>query len=178
MRRYGINAAMLIITALFLLTGAQAQTADAPTPEKIELTKDGEVKAIKYTLKQYEIKRFAARLLKNKYLYVYFLDPSLDNAPPSAVKLDSAQTTYSGAPGTTNYDGSGVKAKIEWEVTNGVAQKVFSGTDAKADHTQISADGDYLITLKCISSAGCDYWLRVKVDKEAPQPVTIDLTQP
>jgi len=116
-------------------------------------------------------------LLKDKYLYVYFLDPSQDNAGPSTVKVDSAQSTYAGMVGTTNSNVLVPKAKIEWEVTNGETKKIFSGTDVRIEHAQVRADGDYYITLKCVTGnheLPCEYWLRLKVDKNPPPAVTVD----
>jgi hypothetical protein len=39
---------------------------------------------------------------------------------------------------------------------------------------QVPADGDYYLTLKCVSDRACEYWLRVRVEKTPPAPVTVD----
>jgi hypothetical protein len=156
-----INAAILVFAALLLFTDAQAQ-------ERIDLSKEGDLKAIKFTLKEGETKNFVVQLPKDKYLYVYFLDPSFDTATNPTVKVDSAQSSYAGAPGTTSGEVPVPKAKVNWELTNSTAQKIFAGSDVKMETPQIPADGDYSLTLKCVTYGGCLNWLRVKVEKTAP----------
>lgn len=170
-----INAAMLTLFALLALSfNAPAQTT--PAPEKIDLSKEGDLKAIKFTLKEGETKKYAAQLTKDKYLYVYFLDPSLDTVTNPLVQKDSSSTTIAGGKGTTSDDSKNPTAKTTWELTENLDKKVFSGTDLKMETPHISADGEYYITLKCAASEGCTNWLRVKVEKTAPSsaPVTVD----
>ena len=171
------NTAMLMLAALLLLAfNAQAQTAvPSPTPEKIDLAKEGDLKTIKFTLKEGETKKYAAQLTKDKYLYVYFSDPSLDNATALTnplVQKDSAQTSFAGARGTTSDASVAPTAKINWELTENMDKKVFTSSDIKMETPQIPADGEYFITLKCVASGGCTNWLRVKVEKTALPPTS------
>lgn len=172
-----INATMLTLVALLVLTfNASAQTAaPAPTPERIDLSKEGEVKSIQFTIKGGDTRKFAVHLPKDKYLWVYFSDPSLDNAPPSTVKIDSAQTTYTGAPGSRADVPGGVIAKLNWELLDNADKKIFAGSERQIDTPQIAADGEYFLTVKCITVDGCTNWLRVKTDKNpSVQAVTVD----
>lgn len=168
-----INAVMLTFAALFLTYGARAQTA-APAPERIDLSKEGDLKAIQFALKLYETKRYVLQLPKDKYLWVYFLDPSLESgAANPLVKVDSAQSTYAGASGTTDSNGT-LSAKTTWELTDKADKKIFAGSDVKVDSPQVSADGEYFLTIKCVTGE-CKNWLRVKVDKTAAQQTaTVD----
>lgn len=175
MKRF-INTVFLSLAALLLLAfNAQAQTA-APTPEKIDLSKEGDLKVIKFTLNEGETKKYAAQLTKDKYLYVYFLDPSLDTVTNPLVQKDSAQTTFAGMRGTTSDGAVTPTAKINWELTENLDKKVFTGTDIKVETPHISANGEYFISLKCVTSGGCTNWLRVKVEKTAPPsaPITVE----
>ena len=171
-----INASMLALVALLLTFNAQAQTATtspAPTPERIDLSKEGDLKAIQFTLKLYETKKFVFQLPKDKYLWVYFLDPSMENATNPLVQVDSAQSSYAGASGTTDYNGT-LPTKITWELMDNADKKIFAGSDVKIDSPQISADGEYFLTIKCMTGE-CKNWLRVKVDKTAAvQTATVD----
>ena len=181
MRKF-IDAAALTLAALFLTFDAQAQTAaPAPTPERIDLSKEGDLKAINFTLKEGQAKKFAARLAKDKYLYVYFQDPSLDTATGLTnvlVQKDSAQTSFAGVRGTTSDGAVAPTAKTTWELTDTSDKKVSSGSDLTMEAPQISADGEYFITLKCVTSGGCTNWLRVKVEKTAPPPSTTTVEFP
>jgi hypothetical protein len=171
-----INAAMLMVVALLLTVNTQAQTATpSPTPERIDLSKEGDLKTIAFTLKEGETKKYAARLTKDKYLYVYFSDPSRDNATTLTnpmVQIDSAQTSFAGVRGSTSDASVAPTTKITWELTENMDKKVFTSSDIKTETPQIPADGEYFITLKCVASGGCTNWLRVKVEKTALPPTS------
>jgi hypothetical protein len=177
-----INAIILMLPVLLIVSSVRAQTATpspASTPERIDLSKEGDLKAIKFTLKEGETKKYAAQLSKDKYLYVYFSDPSLDNSATLTnplVQKDSAQTSFAGVRGTTSDGAVAPTAKITWELTENLDKKVLSSSDLKMETPHISADGEYYITLKCVVSGGCTNWLRVKVEKTAPAsaPATVE----
>ena len=70
-----------------------------------------------------ETKKFVVQLPKDKYLWVYFADPSLDNATNPLRQVDSSQTSFAGANGTRQGDTGGVAAGFIWELT-GAADKI------------------------------------------------------
>jgi hypothetical protein len=171
-----INAAMLTLVALLLTFNAQAQTAaPSPTPERIDLSKEGELKTIPFTLKLSETIKFVVKLPKDKYLWVYFLDPSLDNAPPSTVNIDSSQTSFAGVNGSRQGDRGGIAAGFIWELTDTADKKIFTSSNViQVDSPQIPADGEYNLTINC-KTGECKNWLRIKVDKTAAaQTTTVD----
>ena len=169
-----INAVMLTLVALLLTFNTQAQTA-SPTPEKIDLSKEGELKTIPFTLKLSETKKFVVQLPKDKYLWVYFADPSLDNANNPLRQVDSAQTSFAGVNGSRQGDTGGIAAGFIWELTGAADKKIFTSSNIiKVDSPQIPTDGEYYITINC-NTGECKNWLRIKVDKEAAaQTATVD----
>jgi hypothetical protein len=174
-----INAVMLTLVAALLLTfNTQAQTA-APslTPERIDLSKEGELKTIPFTLNLSETKKFVVQLPKDKYLWVYFADPSLDNSTNSnpLVQVDSSHTSFAGVNGSRQGDRGGINAGFIWELTGAADKKIFTSSNViKVDSPQIPADGEYYLTINCTTGA-CKNWLRIKVDKEAAaQTATVD----
>ncbi|HEX8287055.1 MAG TPA: hypothetical protein VF556_03620 [Pyrinomonadaceae bacterium] len=171
-----INAAMLTFAVLFLVLGAQAQTAaTAPTPERIDLSKEGDLKAIQFSLKLSETKKFVIQLPKDKYLWVYFADPSLDNATNPLKQVDSSQTSFAGVNGSRQGDSGGIAAGFIWELTGASDKKIFTSSNViKVDSPQIPADGEYYLTINCTTGV-CNNWLRIKVDKTAAaQTATVD----
>ena len=172
------NTVMLMLAALLLLAfNAQAQTATpAPTPERIDLSKEGELKSIPFTLKIYETTKFVVKLPKDKYLWVYFLDPSLDNATNPLKQVDSSLVSIAGGNGTTESSKNGIASGFVWELTDTTDKKIFTSSGfIKIDAPQIPADGEYYLTINCNKTVECKNWLRIKVDKEAAaQSVTVD----
>lgn len=176
-----INAAPFgfAVTALLLLVfafNAQAQTAvTSPTPERIDLSKEGELKTIPFTLKLSETKKFVVKLPKDKYLWVYFADPSLDNVTNPLKQVDSAQTSFAGVNGSRQGDTGGIAAGFIWELTGAADKKIFTSSNIiKVDSPQIPADGEYYLTINC-TTGECKNWLRIKVEKEAAaQTATVD----
>ncbi len=172
-----INVAMLTFAALLVFTfNAQAQTdTTTPTLERIDLSKEGDTKAIQFSLKLSETKKFVLQLPKDKYLWVYFADPSLDNATNPLKQVDSSQVSFAGVNGSRQGDRGGIAAGFIWELTGAAEKKIFTSSNVlQIDSPQIPADGEYYLTINCTTGV-CNNWLRIKVDKTAAaQTATVD----
>lgn len=183
-RKFRIGVAFFV-SFLLLAIGARAQT-----PERIEPIKTGEAKNVNFVLEPNGTKKYIINLIKDTKLKIVYEMPPLDGDPTKAPQpltqpTDSSYTSHAGAdkplpkpetPPTT----------LEWELYDN-SQKITSGSNAKEvtgtksggwsilwidreKVTNIPANGDYVVTVKCVAQSKCDNFIRLEVHNQTPIP--------